>query len=55
MALPETCGTAGGAISLWVNVIDCPRGGIISSYVQGGASSSLLYCSGNNMVYDTFS
>ena len=34
MTRPETCGAAGGAISLWVKVIDCPRGvcGIISSY-----------------------
>ena len=32
MTRPETCGTAGGAISLWVKVIDCPRyAGIIPS------------------------
>ena len=33
MTQPETCGAAGGALSLWVNLIDCngDRPGIISS------------------------
>ena len=33
MTRPETCGAAGGAISLWMNIIDCPYdAGILSSH-----------------------
>ena len=34
MTRPETCGTAGGAVSFWVKMVaDCPDvSGIISSY-----------------------
>ena len=30
---PDTCGAAGGAISLWMNLLECPSlyGGIITS------------------------
>ena len=31
---PETCGAAGGAISVWIKIVDCLNqyGGVISSY-----------------------
>ena len=39
MTRPETCGAAGGAISLWVNVTDCPDlAGIVSSLGPGTGS-----------------
>ena len=47
---PETCGAAGGAISLWINVIDgswC-SGGIVSSSSFDGRRlrrASRIYCS----------
>ena len=28
MTRPETCGVAGGAFSLWMNIIDCLNGSI---------------------------
>ena len=50
MTRPETCGAAGGAISLWVNVIECPgNGGIVSSYA--GDTSSLVFCRYDEIRY----
>ena len=46
MAQPETCGSAGGAISLWVKMVDCSTEpcGIISSWVSGStATGSIMY------------
>ena len=51
MTWPETCGAAGGAISLWVNVIECPGlTGIVSSYA--GKTSSLVVCAYDQIRYD---
>ena len=36
MTLPETCGAAGGAISLWVNVLDFTASGVLSTYNGDG-------------------
>ena len=44
MTRPETCGAAGGAISLWVNQIECPLPGGIVSTRAFGSSGSLIYC-----------
>ena len=54
MAQSDTCGEAGGAISLWVNVIDCPShgGGIVSSR-QYRTTGSVIYCTSSNIVYET--
>ena len=41
MTRPETCGAAGGAISVWINLISCSHGGIISSYSDG--TGSVIY------------
>ena len=47
MTRPETCGAAGGAVSLWMRVIDCPStGGIVSSYVDF-KSYFVIYCETN--------
>ena len=33
LPLPDSCGTAGGAMSVWIRILDCPDGtGIISSF-----------------------
>ena len=55
MTLPEACGEAGGAISLWINVIDCPSsssGGIVSSYQSVGTTGIRTYCSNSNILYE---
>ena len=54
MTRPETCGAAGGAISVWVNAIECvsDRGGIVSSR-SSSSSGSIIYCtSTGKTVYD---
>ena len=50
MTRPETCGAAGGAISVWINLIDCMLGGIISSLVHG-SSGSVIACDGVSFRY----
>ena len=50
MTRPETCGAAGGAISVWINLIDCTHGGIISTLVQG-SSGSVIDCSDGSFRY----
>ena len=40
---PETCGAAGGAISLWLRLKDCPDwSGIISTQETG--TGFIIYC-----------
>ena len=51
MTRPETCGAAGGAISLWVNVTDCAPGGGILSSLTDGTSGSLIFCQGTYLRY----
>ena len=45
MTRPETCGEAGGAISMWVNVIGCQGwdGGIIST-LGFGRTGAVIFC-----------
>ena len=56
MTQPETCGAAGGAISIWVNVIQCGAiaDGIVSSCrcLSGTCPSrgSCIYCTSNNEI-----
>ena len=51
MTRPESCGAAGGAISLWLNVIDCTSvGGIISSF--SFRTGLYILCYSNDMQYD---
>ena len=36
LTIPESCGSAGGALSAWIKIGSCPgNGGIISSYHLG--------------------
>ena len=46
MTNPNTCGAAGGAVSLWQRVIDCPSGssfgGVITTIVGGSAGFAIL-------------
>ena len=53
MTQPETCGAAGIAISLWMNVIDCPWAGGIVSSVQSGKTGSHIYCTSSDITYET--
>ena len=52
MTLPETCSAAGGAISLWINILSCPDyGGIISSR-RDESSGFRIHCVNGNTWYD---
>ena len=43
MTQPETCGATGGAISMWLKIVDCPEGcGVISSHESG--TGCIIYC-----------
>ena len=44
MSDPQTCGAAGGAISLWFRVINCFVGAIITS-ISNDTVGSLMLCS----------
>ena len=48
------CGAAGGAISLWINVIDChSHGGIVSSLLTHGVRiGSRFSCTSSDIWYD---
>ena len=53
MTRPETCDAAGGAISLWMKVTDCPPySGIVSSIQFSGTTGSHIYCSSGSIWYD---
>ena len=53
MTQPETCGAAGGAISLWLNIMTCDLwAGFVSSYIHGRTGFHML-CSANDIGYDT--
>ena len=42
-----TCGTAGGAISLWIKLGDCPRNaGIVSTIDNGAHTGFRIFCYG---------
>ena len=46
LVAPDACGAAGGAISIWLRIIDCPTySGIITSTPHGYAAGFLLFCS----------
>ena len=51
MTRPDTCGTAGGAISMWVNVVDVRVGGIISSYLTEKSGVG-IYCTSQEIWYE---
>ena len=54
MSDPRTCSSAGGAISLWVKVIDCPsRGGIVSSVNAPFHTGSAIICENQHIRYET--
>ena len=54
MTRPDMCGAAGGAISMWINLIDCPQWAGIVSSIQLGAIGSVIYCYVGNIVYETY-
>ena len=55
MTRPETCNAAGGAVSFWVKVVDCPSGaGVLSAYNSGTTydkhTEFLIYCEPNALL-----
>ena len=45
MTQPETCGVAGGAITMWLKVIDCPLGaGIFTTTQQENSMGWFILC-----------
>ena len=40
MTQPETCGAAGGAVSLWLKINDCPKNAGILSTANGSTNIS---------------
>ena len=47
-SIPQSCGAAGGAISVWINIIEAPdalleNDGIISSSEENGQGFSIYY------------
>ena len=54
MTQPHTCGAAGGAISVRINVIDCPSscGGIVSSATTSLRKGSMVSCKFSLFKYD---
>ena len=55
MTQPWTCGVAGGAISFWANIIDCPMdrkgGGVMTAMQRGTTHGFQIRCTGNNIRY----
>ena len=48
---PETCGAAGGAISVWMNIVDCPQfpvSGVISTRPSSATTGSTIDCGNTN-------
>ena len=56
MTRPETCGAAGGAISLWINVEECSNsfttivGSVNANFITGSA----ILCGFDRIRYDMF-
>ena len=54
MTQPDTCDEAGGAISMWIKVIDCPINescGIITTLQGGRFHGFLIRCFEGNIRY----
>ena len=48
MTRPETCGAAGGALSLWFKINDCGSGGgVVSTFAKLGGFLISCYENGN--------
>ena len=46
-----TCGAAGGAISMWMKLVDCPdEGGIISTLDIGAQTGFRIFCKWINAI-----
>ena len=49
MTQPETCGSAGGAVSFWINIVNCTEfqylGGLITTRNSGPGLS--IFCTGS--------
>ena len=55
MTIPDTCGSEGGAVSVWMNIDECETesgglnifGGLITSLKHSGAGFSFYFFQGN--------
>ena len=49
MTRPDTCGATGGALSMWMKLVDCPDwSGVISSHESG--TGWTVYCRNPNIL-----
>ena len=54
MTRPETCGAPGGAISVWINAIECPvYCGIMSTDQASGSSGLAIILDSDEFTYDS--
>ena len=44
LTIPESCGSAGGALSVWIKIEDCSGNGGIISLNQNGYEGLLISC-----------
>ena len=52
MTHPEACGAAGGAISLWLKIVESERWSrIVSSDASNRQTALVVYCGVNDTVY----
>ena len=54
MTRPETCGAAGGALSVWFRLIECESGidgGSVVSTYSGRTTGSAIFCDGSTLRY----
>ena len=53
ITIPESCGTQGGTISVWVKPLGCPDGGGIISSQDTSQSAVIIACSPTELRYMT--
>ena len=50
ITIPETCGSDGATMSVWLKIVECPPGGDVISSRPAKVTSWSLTCWGNNLV-----
>ena len=50
MTNPNTCGAAGGTVSMWRRVIDCPSGDLgVFTTITGASAGCSILCDSKNV------
>ena len=47
MTRPDACGVAGGAVSVWLKVVECENGGILTTTQNGSSTGLFIRCKYN--------